>query len=472
MPATRSRFQGCPMTARAYLIGAGAVGPCGLVNCGLPYCGDTFGGVLHCPTYPVHLYMRVGGAVTYDLSQGHPVSYVGSTADATKVYFTSPEQLTGEDHDGSVDLYMWSEEGEKEGEPLVLVSKGENPGNAGEPGQSDACKASFTTTSESNSKNCDVVTWNVMSYCQLEGNAGGNCRTDNSVAADNGDIYFFSPEQLDGSRGIPNKENLYVFHNGKAQFVTALDPKNFCIAPSFEGVGEIHCASTPIARMQVAPNDSHMAFATSSQVLQYDNAGHLEMYLYDPSSRRITCASCIPSGAPPVSNVGGSQSGLFMANDGRAVFTTDDALVHADTNEAQDVYEYVDGRAQLITTGTGETRSAGGIFSTVLGQPGLDGISADGRDVYFSTFDTLTSQDHNGLFLKFYDARVGGGFPAPAPPPPCEAADECHGAGSSPPPAIQNETGAGLASGNARHCFPARRPESGRGSTRPATRSI
>jgi hypothetical protein len=151
-----------------------------------------------------------------------------------------------------------------------------------------------------------------------------------------------------------------------------------------------------------------------------------------------------------------------MSNDGRAVFTTDDALVHADTNEAQDVYEYVDGRAQLITTGTGETRASKGIFASVLGQPGLDGISADARDIYFSTFDTLTSQDHNGLFLKFYDARVAGGFPAPAPPPPCEAADECHGAGSSPPPAIQNETGAGLSGGNAAKPHPARHRKSKR----------
>ena len=48
-----------------------------------------------------------------------------------------------------------------------------------------------------------------------------------------------------------------------------------------------------------------------------------------------------------------------MTNDGRAFFATDDALVHGDTNEAQDVYEYVDGRPQLITTGTGETSVAG-----------------------------------------------------------------------------------------------------------------
>ena len=101
-----------------------------------------------------------------------------------------------------------------------------------------------------------------------------------------------------------------------------------------------------------------------------------------------------------------------------------------DTNEAQDVYEYVDGRPQLITPGTGDTRSPLGGASAST-QPGLIGVSADGRDVYFSTYDTLVRQDHNGLFLKFYDARAGGGFPAPAPPPPCTAADECHGAGSA-----------------------------------------
>ena len=106
------------------------------------------------------------------------------------------------------------------------------------------------------------------------------------------------------------------------------------------------------------------------------------------------------------------------------------------------------GRPQLITTGTGETHVAGGFVSTLLNPPGLVGVSANGQDVYFSTYDTLVSQDHNGLFLKFYDARSGGGFSAPAPPPPCEAADECHGADSSPPAAMQDETGASLSGGN------------------------
>ena len=37
------------------------------------------------------------------------VHYVGMTADGTKVFFTSEEELTAEDHDHSTDLYMWSE---------------------------------------------------------------------------------------------------------------------------------------------------------------------------------------------------------------------------------------------------------------------------------------------------------------------------------------------------------------------------
>jgi hypothetical protein len=82
---------------------------------------------------------------------------------------------------------------------------------------------------------------------------------------------------------------------------------------------------------------------------------------------------------------------------------------------------------------------------------GLEAVSADGTDVYFSTFDTLVPQDQNGEFIKFYDARTGGGFPFQPPPPPCKAADECHGVGSVGPPSPQVGTGAPLGkTGNVR----------------------
>ncbi len=105
-----------------------------------------------------------------------------------------------------------------------------------------------------------------------------------------------------------------------------------------------------------------------------------------------------------------------------------------DTDGIIDVYEFVDGRPQLITTGTG-TRDFGAtglvqIFF-VPEHIGLEAVSHDGTDVFFSTYDTLVKQDLNGNVIKFYDARTNGGFEPPPPLAPCEAADECHGTGSS-----------------------------------------
>jgi hypothetical protein len=428
------------------LMAAGGTGPCGFTVCPTPPIGDDYNAVKRPPMQASHLYMRVNEAVTYDVSEGHDVTFVGSSADGTKVFFTSEERLTPDDRDGSGDLYMWSEAGAKEGHALTLVSKGDNPGNPGEPGNSDTCSVSFTSK-------CGVLPYNRSNpyFCENEGGYyGGICMADGYIAAadtfiasQSGDIYFFSPELLDGSRGVPNQQNLYVYRNGHAQYVTTLAG-----APTCWGTySQEQCAR--IVRMEVTPNGNYMGFITAAQVTQYNSAGHLEMYIYNANTRRIVCASCIPNGAPPTSQVQGSQDGLFLANDGRAFYTTDDALVHVDTNNAQDVYEYVDGRPQLVTPGTGETRTPSHVFFGAAGTPGLVGVSADGRDVYFSTYDTLVRQDHNGLFLKFYDARAGGGFPAPAPPPPCEAADECHGPGSSPPVPIQADTSASLTGGNA-----------------------
>ena len=60
-----------------------------------------------------------------------------------------------------------------------------------------------------------------------------------------------------------------------------------------------------------------------------------------------------PNGEAPAFDVFGSQNGLFMTDDGRAFFYTEQALVPQDTNRGEDVYEFAEGRPQLITAGTG-----------------------------------------------------------------------------------------------------------------------
>ncbi len=377
-------------------------------------------------TEPVErqLYMRVNDAVTYDVSQGHNVEFVGMTSDGSKVYFTSEEQLTPSDTDSSIDLYMWSEATNT----ITLISQGEH-----QIGNSDMCNAPWTTK-------CGIVPYETgrdANYEKFYNGLGGNGTSDNSVAEESGEVYFYSPQKLDGSRGVEGAQNLYVYRNGTDQFVATFAPGTFCYQ------GSSSCSAGPIVRMQVSPDGSHMAFLTADRITSYDNAGYLEMYTYDPSSEALICVSCLPDGAPPTTNVEASLNGRFMTNDGRAFFSTGDPLVPQDTDEVRDVYEYVDGRPQLISAGTGENDSGLSILGDeVLSTAGLVGVSENGTDAYFSTYDSLVGQDHNGNSLKFYDARVDGGFPYVPPAAPCAAADECHGPGSSPPTPTANGTGA------------------------------
>jgi hypothetical protein len=384
-----------------------------------PECGGG-GSFEHCPdpfSFPAHLYMRVNDATTYDVSKGAPVTLLGMTRNGETVDFLTPLELLPQDTDSSADIYQWNEHTDS----LTLLTQG------GGVGDTDSCNASWTSA-------CDVQ----MLHTQRPD-------LDNAIAPGNGDVYFYSPEQLDPENpGVRNERNLYVYRNGRVQYVTTLD------------------SGTQVDRMQISPDDSHAAFMTTSQMTGYDNEGWEEMYTYDLETGIIDCASCLPSGEPPtighltpaigsstvVKDAAASDSGPFMTDDGRVAFSTSDALVPRDTNRAIDVYEFVGDRAQLITSGS-ETRARvpGALFFP--GQlTGFEGFSTAGTDLFFSTYDTLVPQDHNGTFVKFYDARSGGGFGAQPASLPCPSADECHGDGSSAPPPLGIGSQAALGGGS------------------------
>ena len=408
-----------------------------------------------CPSYlehPLHLYMSIGDLVTNPIAGGRAVNYVGMTPDGSKVFFTSEEQLTSEDHDTSTDLYMWSEAGEESGHPLTLISKGDNAGTEGEPGNTNSCGATWVAK-------CGVVPWSDRSFTWATNGEGGNGISDSAIASANGDIYFYSPEQLDGLKGVEGQQNFYDYRDGEVHYVTTFAPEHHCVTNGFHFDGEGVCSEGPIARIDVSPDDTHMAFLTASRLTPYENAGHEEMYSYAPATGALICDSCNPDGEAATFDVSASQDGLFMTNDGRTFFSTNEALVSQDTDEAPDVYEFADGRPQLITPGTGVATppaaelgedGKGVNLVSITETPGLVGVSADGTDVYFSTFDGLIPEDHNGNFLRFYDARTDGGFAQPTPVPPCSAAEECHGAGSSAPERPNHATAAALSGGNAK----------------------
>jgi hypothetical protein len=369
----------------------------------------------------VHLYMRVDNAITYDVSKGNGVQLLGMSKDGTKVAFISPSALTPEDEDSSLDVYRWEEATDE----VTLIS-----GIPGGAGQEDKCNANWT------------------SGCSVQLLSSQRPDIDDTISAD-GDIYFWSPEQLDPENpGVRNQRNLYHLRNGQIQYVTTFDP------------------GTSTIRAQISADGQHAAFLTQSRLTGYDNSyydnfGTLrkasEMYVFDAATDEVQCASCNPTGAPPSvlrldppaneegttsADVLASNSGRFITDDGRVAFATADKLSPRDTNEIVDVYEFVGGRPQLIGAGTGDRDILPKLAILYPGQVvGLESISRDGRDLYFSTYDVLVPQDENGPFVKFYDARTGGGFPVQGELLPCEAADECHGETTPPVPTPQVGTG-------------------------------
>jgi hypothetical protein len=372
----------------------------------------------------VNLYMRVNDAVTYEVSKGYSVKLIGMSSDGSTVAFTSPAALTAEDKDNSLDVYLW----EQASDQIRLVSTG------GGEGQSDNCNANWTTG------------------CNVQLLSSERPDIDDKMSAD-GDVYFMSPEQLDPQNpGVKNQKNIYHLRGGQVQYVTTLDP------------------GTTIKRVQISADGQHAAFLTSAQLTRYDNqyydpAGNLkhaaELYVFDAASGELQCASCDPTGAPPsilrleppgneesryTADAMASLSGRFISDDGRVAFGTSEALSPRDTDELIDTYEYVDGRPQLISGGTGDRHELPTLLESIFpGQfIGFESISRDGKDIYFSTFEMLVPQDQNGPFVKFYDARTGGGFATEGQLLPCEAADECHGETSRSAPNPQIGTGTGF----------------------------
>ena len=372
-----------------------------------------------------NLFMRVDDSVTYDVSRNHGVNYIGMTKDGSKVLFSAVQQIVpAEDHDTSLDIYEWDEQGDT----VKLISTGNGNGN------SDACNTEYT--SQCAAQPLDTERGLKGGYGQFSPEDAQFMvpGIDSRLAIENGAVFFYSPENLDPSKpGVPNERNLYLSRNGQVRLVATLDP------------------GTKVSRIQISPDGLHAAFVTSARLTGYDNHGFKEMYTYNATTEAIRCASCNPSGAAPTSNVQASQGGPFMSDDGRSFFATREALVPQDTDGIIDVYEFVGGRPQLITTGTGTRDFGASGLVQIFFVPehiGLEAVSHDGTDVFFTTYDTLVQQDQNGNVIKFYDARTNGGFEPPPPLAPCAAADECHGTGSGSETTPQLPSGADLGAGS------------------------
>jgi hypothetical protein len=312
------------------------------------------------------------------------------------------------------------------------------------------------------------------------------------MSADASRVYFASGKVLseeangNGDKAQAGKANLYLHEaGGGTEFIGTLAgadlPAGFFSPISREALA--HSA-------RVTPDGLHAVFASFAPLTGYDNSeasatacpgsSCKEIYRYDATSNELLCVSCNPSEARPggAASIPGLQTGSYGARllsdaGSRLYFQSSDALAARDTNGKVDVYQWEEpGTGGCEEAASGFSAKAGGCIELISsGQSPQDSrfveASPTGEDVFFATVASLLPQDI-GVF-DIYDARVGGGLPIPAvPPPPCEG-DACApqiAAPEEPTPASSDYTPPAAERKSAKRCGKGKRRVTRKGKSR------
>jgi len=220
---------------------------------------------------------------------------------------------------------------------------------------------------------------------------------------------------------------------------------------------------------RVSANGELLAFVATEQLTSYDNtelkasscgdpevAGERcsEVYLYDADADVLTCPSCkVGKGRPigPSTLPGATANGegptathiykprALSIGVPRLFFDSRDNPATGDTNNDWDVYEWeADGRGSCA-----KVAGCVALISSGRAEGGASFVdaSSEGDDVFFLTDESLVKSDPGSVDL--YDARVGGGFPEPEVPIPCEG-NACQSLPPEPTDPALNTTLAGL----------------------------
>jgi hypothetical protein len=318
----------------------------------------------YCPDEVTHVYMRVNGTHTVDVSasrctlatcQGPSMMHFsGATPDGAYVFVTSNQQMTDEDR-GEEGLVRIATD---TGDVTLISDAGSGPSGTAEEGPIE-------------------------------------------FSADGQRVAFVGYGELIPGRGAPGQRSVYVWDHGQLHFVGE-------ITGTESTEGDLKSAN-------MSGDGGVLVFDTASQLLPSDTDESVDVYRYDVTSDTLTQVSLGSGGTgngafeATTSNIAGggfpSQVPRTVSADGsRAFFDTREALLPEDHNDQQDVYEWHDGTLGLVSPATAGNAST------------FQGISSDGRDAFFMTDSTLTPNDQDNGDIDVYDARIGGGFRTEPPP--------------------------------------------------------
>jgi hypothetical protein len=334
------------------------------------------------------VYERSGGTTTLISvpgvgSSGAPAAttFARASADGSKVFFLTNENLVAADTDGFQDVY------ERSGGTTTLISV-EGVGSSGSPTgvslsgiSSDGSKVFLGTVEKFIAGDTDA---NVDFFERSGGTtswitapeAGGAATigTPNfgGVSADGSKVFFTTEDALVAGDTDGVFDDVYERSGGTTTLISE---------PGVGGSGPANNSSFSGA----SADGSKVFFNSQEDLVTADADGMAD--IYERSAGTTTLISAPGAGAtPPATDVfyGGNSS------DGSAVFfDTDENMVAADTDGFFDVYKRTGGTTSLATP---EGAGASGPFSDAS----TDAVSADGSVLLFETEQNMVGADTDG----------------------------------------------------------------------------
>jgi hypothetical protein len=336
-------------------------------------------------------------------AQADPAEFAGSSADGSKVFFTTTAKLVpGDTDNGFQDVYERFYDGDPQIETYVTreISTGPTGGNDAHEAtfggvSSNGEKVFFSTAeslvTEDRDHATDVYMRTAAGATMLVSQGAASCApgcgneadpaTYVGSTPDGSKVFFVTGESLaEGDSGENN--DLYVRDLSTSPATTTLvsRPDSNC-----SGCGE----QASVTFLGASVDGTKVVFASTDKLAEGDeDGGESDLYERDLSARTTDLAS--PAGTCTLSASACAPLYRGLSSDGTKVFLLTKARLEGlDHDDAQDLYEWssTTGTANLLST-SGEAEKGEGSFDAVSA-----GASADGSKVFFSTREKLAGAD-------------------------------------------------------------------------------
>jgi hypothetical protein len=346
------------------------------------------------------VYERAGGTTTL-MSGGSAnvdVIFHAISKDGTRVFFETDEQLHGDDMDAQTDIYQHA------GGTTTLISTAPGSGNgpffAGFGGVSaDGTKVVFETDEQlhddDNDSAFDVYQRSGVTTTLLStGPDGGNANIDASyrdVSADGTHVFFQTAEVLTAPEDADAQSDVYSRVGGTTTLIsTGPNGGNGALAAAYEGT------SADGTRVFFSTTESLITGPTG------DSDARRDIYARDGAATELLSTG--PGGGNGAFDADFMGASLDGAN---AYIRTEESLVATDSDsgcasgqgpQCRDIYENAGGTTTQVSVGS---INGNGAFDASFAT-----VSLDGERVFFETREPLVGTDMDGS-VDVYERFLG-----------------------------------------------------------------